>query len=313
VLSTIVLGTAGFGSAISVDDSFAVLDAYLAAGGNFIDTAHIYADWIPGGAGASERTIGAWLAARGLRDSIFLATKGGHPPLDALDQGRCSRADLEQDLSESLERLGVKHIDLYWLHRDDPALPVEQIVDTLVEFLASGLIDAYGFSNWPLARIQAAIGHAQAAGYTAPWGSQIGWALVDRRDPNPPVAGMSYMTPAQYRWHCETAFPVAAYTAQARGYFGEANVAWARNGFMGPAPLGPEYDSSSSRRRLLQSIKLAEQKSCAPNQIALAWLLGQPFPVRPIVGTGSVAHLCEAMGATAIALTANERLSLHLP
>jgi aryl-alcohol dehydrogenase-like predicted oxidoreductase len=111
--SRICLGTGSFGSEISKKDSFAVVDAYVEAGGNFLDTAHIYAAWLKDGWGASERTIGEWLRVHGVRDQMVIGTKGGHPPLDNMGLGRCSRACLGQDLSESLDRLGVSSVDIY--------------------------------------------------------------------------------------------------------------------------------------------------------------------------------------------------------
>ena len=78
-LSVLCLGTASYGSACTRDESFALLDAFAEAGGNFLDTAHVYADWLPAGHGASERTVGEWLRTRGVRDEFAVATKGGHP------------------------------------------------------------------------------------------------------------------------------------------------------------------------------------------------------------------------------------------
>src|SRR5688500_6407954 len=101
--SGLCLGTSGFGSAIPRDEAFALLDEFAAQGGPLLDTAHIYAAWLPGGAGASERTIGAWLASRGAR--MLVTTKGGHPDLVDGAPSRLRPEDLERDLRESLERL----------------------------------------------------------------------------------------------------------------------------------------------------------------------------------------------------------------
>lgn len=309
--SRICLGTGSFGAGISEDDSFAVLDAYAQAGGNFLDTAHIYAAWVEGGWGASERTIGKWLAMRGNRGRMIIATKGGHPPLDALDQGRCSREALHRDLSESLERLGVDFVDLYWLHRDDPGRPVEEIVDILAELAAEGHIGAYGASNWTRPRIEAANRYAQTRGAAPFVASQPGWSLAERPAHSIPVPGMRYLDEEERRWHEETQFPVVAYTSQAQGYFSESNVAWARSGFPGDPPHGREYDSPDNRRRLQAAAELARQKACTAVQIALAYILSQPFPAYAIVGTSKAERIPEIMEAEGITLSETRRAYLR--
>jgi len=301
--SRICLGAASFGSDTSKDDSFAVLDAYFDTGGNFLDTAHIYAAWREGGWGASERTVGEWLAVRGVRDKVVLATKGGHPPLDDLDHGRCSPEDIENDLSESLERLGVDCIDLYWLHRDDPSRFVGEIVDTLAGFVDDGRIRSYGGSNWTRTRLEEANVYAEKHGVPPFAASQPGWAFANRASSKPPVPGMHYLDAEDVRWHMQSGFPLVAYSAQAKGYFGDENVSWARLGFSGPVPRGAEYDSTESRKRLLTALTLADLKGCTANQIALAYLMHQPFPVYPIIGNSNVERTREAVASASLQLS----------
>jgi aryl-alcohol dehydrogenase-like predicted oxidoreductase len=302
--SRICLGAASFGSDIPKDASFEVLDAYFDAGGSFLDTAHIYAAWREGGWGASERTVGEWLAARGVRDRVVLATKGGHPPLDNIKQGRCSPENLDQDLSESLERLGVDCVDIYWLHRDDPSRTVGEIIETLAGFVIDGRIRSYGGSNWIRSRLAEANAYAAEHGLPPFAASQAGWALVNPAFSTPPVAGMLYLEAEDIRWHAETKFPLVAYTAQAKGYFCDENVTWARLGFSGPVPRGGEYDSAESRKRLLATLALADLKGCSANQVALSYLLHQPFPVYPIIGTSNVDRVREALASAQVILDA---------
>ncbi len=304
--SRICLGTGRLGSEIDRKTSFAVLDAYVAAGGNFLDTAHIYAAWVPNGWGASERLLGEWLRAHGARREIVIGTKGAHPPMENMAQGRCTRRDIERDLDESLERLGVETIDIYWLHRDDPAQPAEAIVDALAAIAASGRIRAYGGSNWTVERLEAANQHAHEKGCAGMIANQPGWALANRAPGPAPVDGMLFLDAASHAWHMRSGLPVAAYSAQALGYFGASNAAWAKNGFCGPAPRGKDYDWEESRGRLRRAITLGEAYGATPNQIALAYLLAQPFPVYPIIGTGNPDRVREAMDALSITLRANE-------
>jgi len=306
----ICLGTAPFGTGIDRDAAFAVLDAFVEAGGTFLDTAHIYGAWAKGGEGASEKTIGEWLQARGARGEVVIGTKGAHPPLDDMGRGRCSKADLESDLSESLERLGVDSVDVYWLHRDEPARPVDEIIESLAGFVRDGRIRCYGASNWTVGRIDAANAYAKQHGLAPFTGSQIAGSLAERPGGGTAGGTLALDEPTR-RWHAATGLPLAAYSSQAGGYFGAENVAWALGGFAGPPPGRKNYDSPSSRQRLLRAIALAEEKGCTPNQIALAYLLAQPFPTVPIIGTSNPEHVREAIAATSVVLTAAQRDALR--
>src|SRR5215212_2523559 len=126
-VSPICMGSTDFGSTITTTDVYRLLDAFLSDGGNFIDTAHVYSNWRPGPTSISEKTIGQWVRANGLREQIVLGTKGAHPDLSTMGIARLARADIVRDLDESLDHLQTDYIDLYWLHRDDPERPVGEI------------------------------------------------------------------------------------------------------------------------------------------------------------------------------------------
>ena len=130
-VSQICLGSAEFGLKTDRAETFRLLDAFVARGGTFVDTAHCYSDWVPGEASRSEKVIGQWLEERGNRSRIVLATKGGidfHRPGNPIS---LSEKDLDDDIGESLENLRTGTIDLYWLHRDEPSRSVDEIVRTL--------------------------------------------------------------------------------------------------------------------------------------------------------------------------------------
>ena len=304
--SRILLGSVYFGTEVAREASFVVMDAYFESGGNFIDTAVGYALWLPGGDGASESTIGEWLRSRGLRDRIIIATKGGHPRGDSGEFGDLSRPEIEKDLGQSLERLGVDYIDLYWLHRDQPTRPVSEIMEMLADIRSSGRIRAYGASNWETERIDAANAYAQAPDLPPLVASQLPFSLAHVADGPNATSPVSESADPLRAWHVTTRLPLVAYTSQASGYFGAENVAWARDGFAGDPARGRSFDSPANRRRLLQAIELAEQKGCTANQIALAYLLNQPFTIHPIIGTGNPDHAREALAAAEIALTPEE-------
>ena len=142
--SEIGLGTSHFGTHTDRDTSYRILDRWAEAGGNVIDTAHIYGAVRPEDKSASEETIGSWLVSRGMRDRIVLCTKGAHPAIRPLTQRhgppRLKPAEWLQDLERSLESLRTDTIDLYFLHRDDPSVPVPEIMDALEECVRSGRI-----------------------------------------------------------------------------------------------------------------------------------------------------------------------------
>jgi aryl-alcohol dehydrogenase-like predicted oxidoreductase len=117
---------------------------------------------------------------------------------------------------------------------------------------------------------------------------------------------MIYVDDTTRAWHARTGFPLAPYSSQGRGYFGDENVRWAKRGCPGPPPRAAEYDSSANRERLKRAMTLAEKKSCTVNQVALAWLLHQPFPTFPIVSSRSADRIRESMGALRVKLDPEE-------
>ncbi|HPO16701.1 MAG TPA: aldo/keto reductase [Candidatus Hydrogenedentes bacterium] len=304
--SMIVMGTVSFGSTISKADTFALLDVFAETGGNFIDTAHVYSAWEPEGEGASERTIGEWLRVHGARGSVVLATKGGHPPLHRMDRPRCTYEEMNQDLNESLERLGVDCVDLYWAHRDDPRMSAGEIIDTMARFVQDGRARNIGASNWTKERIIEANAWAAAQGLPTFVANQPRWALADRVGEMPPPDNTLDADVATQKWHEDTGMAMTPFTSQAKGFFGEKNVAWARNGFQGPIPRGDRYDAPVNHQRLLRAIRMAEQKGCTAHQIALAYLMNQRFPVHPIIGTRNPDRIREAMAASGIRLSEME-------
>ena len=132
-VSRICLGTAGFGDKLDQEKSFKVLDTFVQAGGNFIDTANVYCKWLEGHGNCSEQIIGKWLKDRGTQGKVIVATKGAHYSFEDQGRSRVNREDIRTDLDESCRTLGTDVIDFYWLHRDDPKKPAEEIVDILEE------------------------------------------------------------------------------------------------------------------------------------------------------------------------------------
>lgn len=151
-VSDFCLGTDYYGSRTSPDMAWQLLDAFAEAGGTFVDTANIYAAFIPGFVGGeSESVIGGWMAARGNRDAIVVATKVAGPYQDVL--GGLRAADVARECEKSLRRLQTSTIDVYYAHVDDRATPLEEILDGFEQLLLSGKIRSVGLSNWQLWRL----------------------------------------------------------------------------------------------------------------------------------------------------------------
>ncbi|PWH06869.1 alcohol dehydrogenase [Brachybacterium endophyticum] len=175
----LALGGNTFGWTSDEEESFAVLDAFLAAGGRHIDTADVYSAWAPGNdGGVSERVIGRWLADRGTRDQVVLATKVG-----ALESRKgLARENVEAALEESLERLGTDHVDLYYAHFDDDSQSPAELARTFDALVRAGKVREIGLSNLSPARQLAYIEAAQAEGLTLPSAIQVQYSLAHRAD-----------------------------------------------------------------------------------------------------------------------------------
>lgn len=302
--SQLCLGTGGLGSRLTQTDSFALLDAFAAHGGTFLDTAHVYANWrsdLP--KSVSEKTIGQWMQARANRSQIVVGTKGAHPDLSTMHISRLSPADIVQDLNESLAHLQSDFIDLYWLHRDDPAREVDAIVETLNEQMQLGKIRAFGCSNWAPARIRAVQDYAAAHALHGFAANQPMWSLAQ---PNAAAFGMPGLTAMDAEtWALHKALNLAAvpYTSQARGFFSKL----ARLGVDGLAEAERKsYLNEINLRRFERVQTLAERYNATPSQIALAYLMAQPFPTFPVIGCRSLEQLKDSMGALEVQLEQEE-------
>ena len=300
ILSPICYGTATFGADLTGKKLDACINAFRDTGGNFFDTAHCYACWLPAGAGCSERALGDYMRRNGKGD-LVIGTKGGHPSADGYRKTEhwLSPSRIEADIDDSLGRLGLDTLALYWLHRDDTRLPSGEIIETLNGEIRRGRIRYIAASNWRVERIAEANAYAakhRLRGFVA---SQPEWNLAHKNTPNPdPRTDTTHGTTTRFleapdvAWHRESRLPVIPYTSTAGGYF-------ATDGRKGR----PSYDNPVSRHRLARARALARELDVTPGQIALAWLLNQPFPVFPIIGTHNPAHLRDAVEASHIRLT----------
>ncbi len=181
LVSPICMGTASIGSTVNERDSFERFDMFYENGGNFLDTSNVYADWIEGiEKSISEKTIGKWIKTRNLSSEIIVATKGGHGELygTIIGKTRLLREELNEQIQRSLENICVNSIGLYYLHRDDMSIPVENIMDTLFENIDKGYIKNLGCSNWSLERLKLANEYAKKCGRDGFIVSSDRWSLA---------------------------------------------------------------------------------------------------------------------------------------
>jgi aryl-alcohol dehydrogenase-like predicted oxidoreductase len=180
----------------------------------------------------------------------------------------------------------------------------------MADIQRSGRIRAYGASNWSTDRIQAANGYAREHDLP-PFVASQPWFSLGAVGGGPSAkAATDDADDALRQWHLTSGLPMIPYSSQANGYFGAENVAWAEGGSRGAPKRAKSFDSPANRSRLLRTIALAEKKGCTANQIALAYLLSQPFPIFPIIGTSNPDHAREALGAVGVSLTEDERAFL---
>ena len=304
-LSRLVLGTMILdGDApASRDAADALLDAAFENGICAVDTGHVY------GGGASERAVGAWLERRGLADEVFVLSKGCHPDAEG---PRVSPEALARDLGESLDRLRLPAVDLYMLHRDDPAVPVGEMVDAFAEHLAAGRLGAYGFSNWTRARIEEACDYAEANGRPLPAASSPNFSLADQvRDPwGGGCATLTGEAAAGDRdWHRGTGMAIFAWSSLARGLFSGrvTRRALAADPGLVDEACRTAYVHDVNLARLERVIEFAEAGGASVPQIALAWVLAQDLPLHAIVGAATEAEIEDLVAAAALTLTGEEQ------
>ncbi len=299
-VSPVCMGTVTFGSGTSIEDSFKILDRFAELGGNFLDTARIYADWIPGAeASASEKTLGKWMKARGNSDKIVVATKGAHPLLGS-KKPTMERSNLINQVEESCRNLGLDMIPLYYLHRDDPALPVEYIMDTLFMMQDQGKLRFLGCSNWQAHRIAEANAYAESCGRTGFVAVSNRWSLAKY------IKGVGDLTlvdmdDALFDIHEKTGIAAIPFTSTAGGYL--SKVAEGR-----PVREGAQkcYGLPENEALAIRAGKLAAQKGVTVGQLAISYFYSQPFTATPVTSFSNEQQMLEAVQATDIFLTEDE-------
>lgn len=306
-VSRLCYGTNMLGTAIDQAGANAILDRFAALGGNFIDTARMYGDWVPDAPrGASERAVGAWLKGQRRQDFV-IATKGGAYDMGAGDyRNRVTPEDIGGDLAESLDHLGVQSIDLYWLHMDDPQAPVGPIMDTLIDAKARGDIRWFGASNWTAARVLEANAYARTRGSEGFVAIQPFWGLAKPHEDTATRQGYQLY----FEDHLETALEgsglaVIPYCAQSRGYFSMREKGEV------PEMLQGFFDNPANDARFAAAARIAGRHGVSIGEVVLAYLLNQPGQTIPIFGASSPARVEQSVKAADLELSADELAELR--
>jgi aryl-alcohol dehydrogenase-like predicted oxidoreductase len=287
------LGGNVFGWTIDEERSFEVLDAFVAGGGNFIDTADSYGRRGPGGAGESERIIGRWMAARGNREQLVIATKVGM----SADRKGLSAANVRAAAEASLERLGTDRIDLYYAHKDDPQTPLGETLAAFGSLIADGLIAHAAASNYSAARLAEALDIGEQDGMASYVALQPHYNLLERDEYEGELAAV-----------CERN-GVACIP-----YFGLAQ------GFLtGKYREGGEQVDSARAQGVRESYfnergfavlgaldAIAAEHEVAVAAVALAWLAAQPTVLAPIASATSAEQLDELIVSARLELSVAE-------
>lgn len=296
-VSELCLGTMQWGWTADEATAFTVMDAFVEAGGNFLDTADVYSRWAPGNpGGVAEEVIGRWLAARKNRREMVIATKVRGRMWEGPNGEGLSRSHIMIAAEDSLRRLGIEAIDLYQIHWDILETPIDETLRALDDLVHQGKVRYLGCSNIPAWRLMKALWTSDRLGLARYESLQPHYSLVHRKEfeqelkplcesegvgviPYSPLAG-GFLT-GKYR--SDAPPPDSARLDGVKNYFTERG--W---------------------RTLSAVEQIATQRGTTPGQIALAWQLTQPVITSPIIGANSIAQLNDSLGAVGLRLTEEE-------
>lgn len=291
----LVLGGNVFGWTADEAASFAVLDRFVAGGGRMIDTADAYSAWVPGHKGGeSETMIGAWIKARGAQGKIAIATKVGMMP------GGLRPDRIREAAQGSLDRLGTDRIDLYFAHKDDPDVPIDEVLGAFAELIDAGQVGAVGASNYTAERLAEALRVADEKGLPRFTVMQPELNLLDRDQ---------YEGALQQLCVAE-GIGVVPYYALASGYL---SGKYRSADDLGQSPRGfkaKDYMEGRGPAVLAAMDRIAAETGATLSQIALAWVAAQPGVTAPIASATSVAQLDELLGSMTLELSEAQRAAL---
>jgi len=290
-VAPLMLGGNVFGWTADEATSFKILDAFVASGLNFIDTADTYSTWVPGHQGGeSETIIGNWFKRSGKRDNVVIATKVG---AEIPGQGKgLSKAWIMRQVEASLKRLQTDHIDLYQSHRDDPNTPVEETLEVYAQLIQQGKVRVIGCSNFTAERVRESLAASRKHGWPRYESLQPHYNLYER------AAYETTLEPLAL----QEKLGVIPYYSLASGFL---TGKYRSQDDLNKSPRGQAVKKYLNDRgfRILQALdQVAERHQSKPAQVALAWLMARPSITAPIASATSVEQLNELVQATQLEL-----------
>ena len=315
-LGTMTFGTARWGS--GEEGSRAVFDAYVEAGGNFVDTADVYSS------GRSEEMLGRFIAERGLRDSLVVATKAGFATGRGPHAGGAGAKHLHAALHGSLRRLGTDYVDLFWLHVWDGVTPAEELLETMGTLVRSGKIRYWGMSNAPAWYVAKLATLAAVRGAPGPIALQYFYSLVNRdiEDEHLPLAaefglGVLPWSPLAYglltgkydRATVEAGAPRAGGLPRDAAKEGETRPQDDKR-LDGANPFGDSLFTERNWKIVDAVRQVAAEAGHSPARIALAWVIGRPGVTSTLMGVSRAEQVADNVAALEIALSPEHRAAL---
>jgi aryl-alcohol dehydrogenase-like predicted oxidoreductase len=303
-VSELCLGSMQFGWTADEASSFAIMDAFVAAGGNFIDTADIYTTWGPDGikgGGRSEEIIGRWMKARGNRSKVIIATKVRGRMTEGPGGEGLARDRVIRCCEDSLRRLQTDHIDLYQTHSADLKVPIEETLGALDQLVKAGKVRVIGASNYPAWRLMEALGQSEKNGYARFYSYQPEYSLMERS-----------LFEIEARPLCRNyGLGVIPYSPLAGGFLTGKYRRGAKVESVRATDIGKKYGNEQgfSVIEKLESIGRSHGKTVA--QTALAWLLTNPVVTSAIIGANTPAQLQNSFGVVGYRLGADEMKALN--
>lgn len=309
-VSVLSLGAMNFGTRTDEATSFAILDRFLEAGGNFIDTSDNYAFWVNGTQGGeSEELLGRWRRSRGVDGEAVIATKVGARPTAPgrsyfTDREGLSAKVIRESAAASRERLGVARLDLLYAHIEDHSVSLAETVEGFADLVKEGAVGLLGVSNHWSWRVERARNLAAGAGLPGYEVLQYHHTYVRMRTDRPTrlspdgeigaAAGdlLDYV-------RADPALTLVAYSPLIGGAYDRTD-----------RPMGPEHDHPGTVARLAALREVAAETGATAGQVVLAWLMGAEVPAIPLVGASSVAQLDESLATVDLELTADQRARL---
>lgn len=298
-VSELCLGAMYFGSQIDEETSYELLDRYYDAGGRFVDTANIYATWVEGhDAPESEPLLGQWLAERGVREEMTIATKVGFGYQDVprgLDPELIAR-----EVDKSLDRLGIETVDLLYTHVDDPATPQSDTMRALDEVVSAGKVRHLGASNVPAWRLARANRLAEEHGWSRVECVQPRFSyLIPERDPSFDAAAQLPMTDELLDYCVRADLTILPFSPTLGGCYGRDDRS-----------MPDSYVRTENRQKMKLVEELAERHGVDGNAVVLAWMLERDYPTVPIVGCSTLDQLEANLAASSVTFSDEERRRL---